>query len=189
MEGQSDPHSYSASIGRKLLLGRGWVWWGRLAEIIAVDLSPRKALSGNHSQQEHFYIPAQLYSSLVGKKNLIFFLRCFSSSSTPSLCILCNELLCHAMAFPMHGKRSSLKWPGWFLVRKVSSFLCNSGGSFISVFSLYASCSFRSTVIDRIKGQYWRGGLEEMMGMQDSRRLPCFSKGSLPELKEWCHIP
>lgn len=42
-------------------------------EIIGNDLSPRKVLSGNQSQQEHFYLPAQLYSSLVGKKNLLFF--------------------------------------------------------------------------------------------------------------------
>lgn len=70
-------HSSSASTGRELLPGRGWVWWCRLAEITAVDLSPRKALSGNHSQQEHFYIPAQLYSSLVGEKNLILFFKVF----------------------------------------------------------------------------------------------------------------
>lgn len=40
---------------------------------LAVGLSPRKVSSGNQSGQEHFYIPAQLYSGLVGKKNLIFF--------------------------------------------------------------------------------------------------------------------
>jgi len=64
---------------------------------LAVDISPRKVSSGNWSQQEHFYIPAQLYSSLVGKKNLNFFSGCFSSSPPPSPGLLCNEVLCPAM--------------------------------------------------------------------------------------------
>lgn len=63
-----------------------------------MNVSPRKVSSGNGSQQEHFYIPAQLYSSLVGKKNLILLFQGVSLPPFPlPLTGLCNEMLCHAM--------------------------------------------------------------------------------------------